>query len=86
MTLIEQIQKRLSKLSPDKQLEVLDFVTFLQMRSSKFTESATNVKRGNRIKDLLIQLAKTETFSDITDPVAWQRSAREDRPLPGRAA
>ena len=26
------------------------------------------------------------TFREITDPVAWQREIRKDRPLPGREA
>ena len=88
VTLIEQIQKRVQKLSPDKQREVLDFVAFLQFHSPRLPEPATDVdvKRGKRIKDLLTQLARTKVFSDITDPVAWQRNTREDRSLPGRAA
>ncbi len=32
MTLLEQIQSQLHPLPPDKQSEVLDFVTFLQQR------------------------------------------------------
>lgn len=32
MTLAEQIQKRLSMLPPEKQSEVLDFISFLQQR------------------------------------------------------
>lgn len=32
MTLMEQIEKQLSKLPPEKQSEVLDFITFLQQR------------------------------------------------------
>jgi hypothetical protein len=86
MTLMEQIQKRLLKLSPEKQHEVLDFVAFLQLHSLKLPEPATDVKRGKRIKDLLTQLAKMKVFSDITDPVDWQRKTRKDRILPGRAA
>ena len=85
MTLIEQIQKQVLKLSPDQQREVLDFVALLQLRSSKPSESTADIMRGRRIKELLTQLAKTKAFSDITDPVAWQRSTRTDRPLPGRA-
>jgi hypothetical protein len=84
MTLIEQIQKRLLKLSPEKQREVLDFVAFLQLHSPKQPETVPDVKRGKRIKDLLTQLAKTKAFADITDPVAWQRNTRQDRLLPGR--
>lgn len=86
MTLIEQIRESVLKLSPDKQREVLDFVAFLQLRSSKPSEPATDEQRGERIKDAFAQLAKMKTFSDITDPVAWQRNTREDRNLPGRAA
>jgi hypothetical protein len=33
MTLAEQIQKQLSALPPEKQNEVLDFITFLQQRA-----------------------------------------------------
>lgn len=86
MTLLEQIQNRLSKLSPDKQRQVLDFVAFLQLHPHKLPESTTDVKRGKRIKVLLKQLGTMKVFSDISDPVTWQRSTRKDRPLPGRTA
>jgi mRNA-degrading endonuclease RelE of RelBE toxin-antitoxin system len=33
MTLQEQIQKQIAKLTPEKQNEVLDFISFLQQRS-----------------------------------------------------
>ena len=29
-------------------------------------------------------LSEAGTFAGITDPVAWQREIRKDRPLPGR--
>ena len=32
MTLVEQIQKYVTQLPPEKQIEVLDFITFLQQR------------------------------------------------------
>lgn len=32
----------------------------------------------------LRQLRALGTFKQITDPVAWQREIRKDRPLPGR--
>jgi hypothetical protein len=84
MTLMEQIQKRLSNLPPEKQREVLDFVAFLQLHSPKLPEPAADVKRGQRIKELLNQLGTMKTFSGINDPVEWQRKMRKDRPLPGR--
>jgi hypothetical protein len=86
MTLMEQIQKRLSKLSPEKQREVLDFVAFLQLRPYRLPEPTTEAKRGRKIKELLNQLGKMKTFSEITDPVSWQRNIRKDRSLPGRAS
>ena len=86
MTLIKQIQKRLSELSPEKQREVLDFVAFLQLHSLKLSEPAANAKRGKRIKDLLTQLGTMKAFSEIADPIDWQRKIRKDRSLPGRAA
>jgi len=33
MTLLEQIEKQLSNLPPEKQTEVLDFIAFLQQRA-----------------------------------------------------
>lgn len=86
MTLMEQIQKRLSKLPPEKQREVLDFVAFLQLRPYKLPESTTELKRGRKIKELLNQLGAMKTFSEITDPVTWQRNIRKDRPMPGHAS
>ena len=34
--------------------------------------------------ELLQVLADMDAFADITDPVAWQREQRKDRPLPYR--
>ncbi len=38
----------------------------------------------SRAVDAMRRLAARGTFAQITDPVAWQREARKDRPLPGR--
>lgn len=35
-------------------------------------------------KAALAELRRLDPFRDITDPVAWQREQRKDRPLPGR--
>lgn len=40
--------------------------------------------RGKRMADALRELATSNAFKDITDPVAWQREIRKDRPLAGR--
>jgi hypothetical protein len=40
--------------------------------------------RGRAMAALLEKLANRGTLSEITDPVRWQRTLRQDRPLPGR--
>ena len=41
--------------------------------------------RRKRIKAAFQRLAKMKAFSEIADPVQWQREIRLDRSLPGRA-
>lgn len=84
MTLLEQIEKQLSVLPPEKQIEALDFITFLQQQAQSARSVSAEKERGKRIKAALQTLAELGTFADITDPVEWQRQIRKDRPLPGR--
>ena len=84
MTLLEQIEEQLRVLPPEKQEEVLDFITFLQQRMQATRSASPDEERGTRIKAALQQLAELGTFADIKDPVEWQRQIRKDRPLPGR--
>ena len=83
MALMEQIEKQLTMLPPEKQNEVLEFILFLQQRLSA-TPAANEEERGKRIKTAFQTLANLNTFADITDPVAWQKQLRQDRQLPGR--
>ena len=46
------------------------------------TKPKTN--QGQRMAAILQRMADRQALSHITDPVAWQREIREDRPLPGR--
>jgi hypothetical protein len=41
--------------------------------------------RGDEMAAILEKLAESGAVSDITDPVAWQRDLRQDRPLSSRA-
>ena len=41
-------------------------------------------ERGLKMAEALEALAEVNALANITDPVAWQREIREDRPLPGR--
>lgn len=48
-------------------------------------EEGTSVPdRGKAMAEALEKLAQSGAFSDIEDPVAWQREIRKDRPLSGR--
>lgn len=40
--------------------------------------------RRKRMAEALEKLAASDAFSEIADPVEWQREIRKDRPLPGR--
>jgi len=84
MTLAEQIQKQLGARPPEKQSEVLDFITFLHGRVQSTRSSSAEAERSKRIKAALQTLADLGTFADIPDPLEWQKQIRKDRPLPGR--
>lgn len=49
-------------------------------------EKPSVTDRGKAMAQALEKLAESGAFSDIEDPVAWQREVRKDRPLPGRKA
>ena len=42
------------------------------------------VEMIERRKAALAEIRRLNPYRDITDPVAWQREIRQDRPLPGR--
>jgi hypothetical protein len=61
----------------DRPLEVE--VTVLDDEPARKTGS-----RGEEMAAILEELAGMGAFSEIEDPVSWQRNTREDRTLPGR--
>ncbi len=84
MNIAEQIQRDVRRLPFGKQSEVLDFVAFLLQRRQSVGASIPDAKRAQRIRESLKSLARMKTFADIDNPVEWQKSIRQDRPLPGR--
>jgi hypothetical protein len=72
---IEWTDPEPTDLSPAQPVEV----TILETSDS--TDATT---RGRRMAQALERLAAANALSEITDPVAWQREIREDRPLPDR--
>jgi hypothetical protein len=55
------------------------YVTLQEERSTLSAEF-----RRQRIVEILEKIAANNVFSEISDPVEWQRDLRQDRPLPGR--
>lgn len=47
-------------------------------------EPDQTLNRRKRMAEALEKLAASDAFSEISDPVEWQREIRKDRPLPGR--
>ncbi len=82
------LHEAIDQLHPDDVDQVLDFVSHLNIKR-KIRQSETKKAEEERvaaIKSALRSLQKSGAFSDIKDPVAWQREIRKDRPLPGREA
>ena len=81
----QQILEDVESLPEQFQAEALDFVQFLKKKiSQKEKNHKTEETNGTRLAKLMAEASKKNLFSDIKDPVAWQREIRKDRPLPGR--
>ncbi|AFY60248.1 hypothetical protein [Synechococcus sp. PCC 6312] len=48
-------------------------------------QSLSQQERQECLAKALEEAAALNPFAEITDPVAWQREQRQDRPLPGRS-
>ncbi|MEW6285040.1 MAG: DUF2281 domain-containing protein [Chloroflexota bacterium] len=70
MTLLEQIEKQLSSLPPEKQSEVLDFIAFLQQRM----KDSQPVKRRSLKEHAAFGLWKNRNI----DAVKYQQSLRAE--------
>ena len=70
MTLLEQIEKQLSALPPEKQGEVLDFIAFLQQR----VNASQPVKRSSLKKHAAFGSWKNRKI----DAVKYQQSLRAE--------
>ena len=43
-----------------------------------------NDSRGEKMAEILEKLAESKAFSEIRDPLSWQREIRKERQLPDR--
>ena len=66
MTLLEQIEKQLSALPPEKQSEVLDFIVFLQQRASALQPALIVAETA-----LLSEAALAEDWMRPEEDEAW---------------
>lgn len=83
----EKLHKEIDTLDSVDMAKVRDFVGYLKSRSVRRPiHDETEEERVAAINSALLSLQKSGAFSDIEDPVAWQREIRKDRPLPGREA
>lgn len=56
----------------------------LRVHITVLDEDADREERGKRMKEALAALAEEGAFSEISDPVEWQRELRQERTLPNR--
>jgi hypothetical protein len=78
IALYQSVLQKLGQLAP-QDLSVLDaFLTSLVTKEKQPKEQNQSIKPPTF---WLEQLAKSDTFSNIGDPVEWQRQLRQDRPL-----
>ncbi|MEO5340862.1 MAG: hypothetical protein H7837_10180 [Magnetococcus sp. MYC-9] len=55
-----------------------------QIAKDGLTSGISPEERQHLLAESLDVAARLNPFREITDPVAWQREIRRDRPLPGR--
>ena len=70
MTLLEQIEKQLSALPPEKQSEVLDFIAFLQQR--------TTISRPVKVQSLKTHPAFGSWKNRRIDALKFQQNLRAE--------
>ncbi len=81
----QQILEDVESLPEQFQSKALDFIQFLKLKISKNNSmNQTGEPNGAKLAKLMAEASKKNLFSEIKDPVAWQREIRKDRPLPGR--
>jgi hypothetical protein len=85
--ILQQVQQHAATLPLALQAELLNYALYLEQKAQGVMPATITDPKEQRRKCLaeaLEQAAVLNPFGDITDPVAWQREQRQDRPLPGR--
>jgi len=82
--LLQQVQQHAAALPLPLQAELLSYVIYLEYKAHGQRYPIPAQERRDRLAKALAQAAALNPFAAISDPVAWQREQRQDRPLPGR--
>ena len=61
-----------------------DISVLVTLLPNKDTATRPHVPSGRGLVEILKRLACENNVPSITDPVSWQKEARQDRELPGR--
>lgn len=69
MALIDEINKKISKLPPDKRSTILDFISSIEQRQQVLAKTKPIAERTKRMKKTMKNLANMRFFADIADPV-----------------
>lgn len=82
--ILNHIQQHAAALPLSLQAELLNYAIYLEQKTHQQSPMISTRERRERLAEALAQAASLNPFAGISDPVAWQREQRQDRPLPGR--
>lgn len=83
-TILQQVQQHAAALPLALQAELLNYAMYLEQKARGGTLTTSREECRERLAEALEQAAALNPFADLSDPVAWQREQRQDRPLPER--
>lgn len=69
-------------IQPLEPIEYDENTQFLLVRLTPI--SINDEARRKKLAECFYQLAQSAAFSDVKDPVEWQKEVRQDKPLLGR--
>jgi hypothetical protein len=85
MSTIDEIAAHARRLPEDLRIQALQFIQFLETKSVNQKDADDDKSECRKqVATILKELADLRAFSEIEDPVQWQRTTRQDRLLPGR--
>ena len=83
-TVLEEIQRHAAALPLALQSELLNYAVYLEQRVQAEASAISEQGRREGLAAALAEAAALNPFSELADPVDWQRNQRADRSMPGR--